>query len=91
MASAVGLTICVSLGVFGIYYVGLLVGESLSDKGLLDPSLAMWGTNAVLGVVGVYLTSRLGTEGSTSRGSETSEWWARTVDAWRSRFKRKAA
>jgi lipopolysaccharide export system permease protein len=87
----VGLTIGVSLGVFGIYYVGLLVGESLSDKGLLDPTIAMWGTNVLLGVVGVYLTARLGTEGSTSRGSETSEWVGRVVDGMRERFRRRPA
>lgn len=82
----VGLTIGVSLGVFAIYYVGLLAGEALSDRGLLDPTLAMWTTNALLGVVGVYLTAKLGSEGSTHRGSETSEWWGRVVDRWRARF-----
>ena len=87
----VGLTIGVSLGVFGIYYVGLLVGESLSDKGLLDPTIAMWGTNVLLGMVGVYLTARLGTEGSTSRGSETSEWVGRLLDGMRTRFRRRRA
>jgi lipopolysaccharide export system permease protein len=87
----VGLTIGVSLGVFGIYYVGLLVGESLSDKGLLDPTIAMWGTNLLLGIVGVYLTARLGTEGSTSRGSETSEWVGRVLDGLRARFRRSRA
>ena len=87
----VGLTIGVSLGVFAIYYVGLLAGEALSDRGLLDPSLAMWSTNALLGAVGVYLTAKLGSEGSTHRGSETSEWWGRTMDRLRTRFKRSAA
>ena len=87
----VGLTIGVSLGVFGIYYVGLLAGEALSDRGLLDPAAAMWATNLLLGVVGSYLTVRLGSEGSTSRGSETSEWWARTVDRWKARMARRKA
>jgi lipopolysaccharide export system permease protein len=87
----VGLTIGVSLGVFAIYYVGLLAGEALSDRGLLDPTLAMWTTNALLGVVGVYLTAKLGSEGSTHRGSETSEWWGRVVDRWRARLRKRAA
>jgi lipopolysaccharide export system permease protein len=87
----VGLTIGVSLGVFAIYYVGLLVGESLSDRGLVDPAIAMWGANVLLGVVGVYLTARLGSEGSTHRGSESSEWWGRVVDGLKARFSRKAA
>lgn len=87
----VGLTIGVSLSVFAIYYVGLLAGEALSDRGLLDPALAMWTTNVLLGIVGVYLTAKLGSEGSTHRGSETSEWWARVTDRWRARFRKRAA
>jgi len=84
----VGLTIGVSLGVFGIYYVGLLGGEALADRALLDPAVAMWTTNVLLGAVGIVLTARLGSEGSTSRGSETSEWWGRLLERFR---RRKAA
>ncbi len=87
----VGLTIGVSLSVFAVYYVGLLAGEALADRAILDPTLAMWGTNILLGIVGVVLTVRLGSEGSTSRGSETSEWWSRLVDGVRSRWRRRTA
>jgi lipopolysaccharide export system permease protein len=73
----VGLTIGVSLAVFGLYYVGLLGGEALADRNLVDPAIAMWSTNIILGAIGLVLTLRLGNEGSTSRGSETSEWWGR--------------
>jgi lipopolysaccharide export system permease protein len=38
----VGLTIGVSLGVFGVYYVGLLGGEALADRAIVGPSVAMW-------------------------------------------------
>lgn len=78
----VGLTIGVSFAVFGIYYVGLLGGEALADGNYIDPAIAMWTTDILLGLVGVYLTMRLGSEGSTSRGSETMEWWSR----WRARM-----
>ena len=81
----VGLTIGVSLGVFGIYYVGLLGGEALADRDLLDPAIAMWATNILLGAVGLVLTARLGSEGSTSRGSEASEWWNRMLGRFRRR------
>jgi lipopolysaccharide export system permease protein len=69
----VGLTIGVSFAVFGIYYVGLLAGEALADRNIIDPAVAMWTTDVLLGVVGIVLTARLGSEGSTSRGSETME------------------
>ncbi len=81
----VGLTIGVSLGVFGLYYVGLLGGEALADRALVGPGIAMWSTNLVLGLVGVVLTARLGSEGSTHRGSETSEWWSRLLERFRRR------
>ena len=85
----VGMTIGVSLGVFAIYYMGLLAGETLADNGYVDPAIAMWGTNALLGVIGIVLTARLGSEGSTSRGSESSEFWARVFE--RFRLKRRSA
>lgn len=73
----VGLTIGVSLGVFGVYYVGLIAGEELARRGYLPAYIAMWGTNFILLVIGVYLTARLGTEGTTHRGSELSDRLAR--------------
>ncbi len=86
----VGLTIGVSLGVFGLYYVGLLGGEALADRNLLGPAVAMWSTDILLGAIGLVLTARLGNEGSTSRGSETGEWWGRVAERVRARFRRRA-
>jgi lipopolysaccharide export system permease protein len=83
----VGLTIGVSLAVFGLYYVGLIAGETLANRNILDPFWAMWGANFLLGSVGLVLTLRLGSEGSTARGSETTEWWS----SLRARFTRRRA
>lgn len=83
----VGLTIGVSLAVFGLYYVGLLGGEALADRDLVGPGVAMWSTNILLASIGLVLIARLGNEGSTSRGSETMEWWSRV----RERFRRRRA
>lgn len=81
----VGLTIGVSLGVFGMYYVGLIAGEDLARRGMLSPFWAMWSANLVLLALGLVLMARLGREGTTSRGSETSEWWRRLTDRLRGR------
>jgi lipopolysaccharide export system permease protein len=81
----VGLTIGVSLGVFALYYVGLIVGEELARRNYLSPAWAMWTTNLLLLIVGVYLVARLGNEGSTSRGSEATEWIERLRDKFRRR------
>ena len=69
----VGMTIGVSLAVFGLYYVGLIVGETMADRDYVTPFWGMWAANLVLGVIGLALTLRLGAEGTTNRGSETTE------------------
>lgn len=69
----VGMTIGVSLAVFGLYYVGLLVGETTARRGMLTPFWGMWTANFLLGTLGLVLTLRLGAEGTTNRGSETTE------------------
>ncbi len=47
-----------SLGFFVVYYVFLIGGEEVADRGILPPLLAMWLPNIVLGVAGLYLTAR---------------------------------
>ena len=69
----VGMTIGVSLAVFGLYYVGLIVGETVADRDYLSPFWGMWSANFILGAIGLVLTVRLGHEGTTNRGSETTE------------------
>jgi len=75
----VGLVLLVSLVVFALYYVGLIGGESLANKGLVPPFWAMWGTNVVLTIVGVILLFRMGREDSSGRGGN----WGDRIDALR--------
>ncbi|MEO6527656.1 MAG: LptF/LptG family permease, partial [Gemmatimonadaceae bacterium] len=66
----VGLVIGVSLVVFALYYVGLIGGEALANKGLVPPFWAMWGTNVILTVVGIVLLFRMGREQNSGRGGD---------------------
>jgi len=75
----VGLVLLVSLIVFALYYVGLIGGESLANKGLVPPFWAMWGTNVVLTIVGVVLLLRMGREDGAGRGGN----WGDRIDALR--------
>jgi LPS export ABC transporter permease LptF len=45
--------------VVGVYYLMLLGSEALSLQGHLNPEIAMWLPNAVLGAIGAILTYRL--------------------------------
>jgi lipopolysaccharide export system permease protein len=69
----VGLVISVSLGVFALYYVGLIAGQSLAENGTLSPFLSMWLANIVFTAIGLVLLWRMGKESSTARGGDMRE------------------
>ena len=69
----VGLVIGVSLVIFGIYYIGLIAGESLANENIVSPFLAMWAANILLTIVGVILLARMGRESATTRGGDFRE------------------
>jgi lipopolysaccharide export system permease protein len=70
----VGLVIGVSLGVFALYYVGLIGGESLANKGLVPPFWAMWGTNVIMTLVGIVMLIRMGRDSGSGRDGGIREW-----------------
>jgi lipopolysaccharide export system permease protein len=69
----VGMVLGVSLGVFALYYVGLIAGEPLGQRGTLTPFLSMWSSNIIFSIVGVFLMANIGREGSTARGGDWGE------------------
>ncbi|HEX7940326.1 MAG TPA: LptF/LptG family permease, partial [Gemmatimonadaceae bacterium] len=71
----VGLVIGVSLVAFALYYVCLIAGETLADKLILNPFVAMWMANVVFTLVGVVMLVRVQRSGATARGGDASEIW----------------
>jgi lipopolysaccharide export system permease protein len=70
-----GLVIGGGLFVFAIYYVGLIAGEGLGNKGLVSPAAAMWAPNVifvVLGIIGLYRVSR---DSGSTRGGDLADLW----------------
>ena len=53
---AVGMSI--SLSFFIMYWVFLIAGEDLADRGIISPSWAMWSPNILVGMLGIYLSTR---------------------------------
>jgi len=84
--AGVGLTIGVSLVVFGLYYVGLIAGESLARRGMVPPFVSMWIANAVFLALALVLLARMGKESGSSRGGDFREVW----DNIRYRLKRRS-
>ncbi|MGI9075833.1 MAG: LptF/LptG family permease [Gemmatimonadaceae bacterium] len=78
----VGLVIGVSLGVFALYYIGLIAGETLADKLIVNAFWSMWLANVLFTIVGVYFIYLVRKSGSTARGGDFSE----LVDAMRAWF-----
>ncbi|HEV7594865.1 MAG TPA: LptF/LptG family permease [Gemmatimonadaceae bacterium] len=80
----VGLTIGVSLFVFALYYVCLIVGESLGKRGIMPAVVSMWMANVIFALIALVLLAKMGKEGSTARGGDMKEMfdsirgWARS-------------
>ncbi len=69
----IGLVIGGGLAVFSIHYVGLTAGESLADRGLVSPWLAMWSPNIVLTIIGLIGLVRVSRESGSTRGGDFQE------------------
>ena len=49
----------VAVGIFLFYWVTLVQGEKLADRGLLSPWIGMWCANIIIGIVGIWLFARI--------------------------------
>jgi lipopolysaccharide export system permease protein len=57
----IGLVIGLSLGVFTVYYIGLIGGEELGNRRVVPAFLAMWSANILftaVGLIALALTRR---------------------------------
>jgi lipopolysaccharide export system permease protein len=86
----VGMVIATSVGVFFLYYAGLIGGERIANRGLLDPVLAMWLPNLILVGPAAWMATRMGLQISTNRGSAWQEFRFRLASALRRPFGREA-
>jgi lipopolysaccharide export system permease protein len=57
-----GIAASLSLGFFLMYWSSLIGGEKLADRQIIEPWIGMWFANMLLGVLGLYLTYRIGKE-----------------------------
>ncbi len=64
----VGLVIAASIGIFSVYYAGLIGGENLADERNVSPWLVMWAPNILFFFIALWGLSRIGKEAATNRG-----------------------
>jgi lipopolysaccharide export system permease protein len=79
----IGLVIGGGLLVFSVHYVGLTAGESLADRGFVQPWAAMWTPNIVLTIVGVFGLYRVSRESGSTRGGDFQEVTDAIRHLWR--------
>ncbi len=65
-----GMVIAISLLIFGIYYMSLIGGESLGNKGTIPPFLGPWAPNFFFGAIGLVAALRMGRETGSARGGD---------------------
>jgi len=52
-----GVVSALSIGIFMIYWISLVQGEKLADRGFLEPWVGMWAANILIGTVAVVLVA----------------------------------
>nr|BCX01127.1 MAG: permease [Bacteroidota bacterium] len=77
----IGTAATISTFCFLIYWVLLIQGEKMADRGHIPPWLGMWGGNLLFGLLGLWLTYRATFEVAYV---DVGHWWLlRRLRAWR--------
>jgi lipopolysaccharide export system permease protein len=57
-----GISAAISLGIYIIYWICLIGGEKLADRGIVDAHFSMWLGNIIVGVIGILVTLKVSLE-----------------------------
>jgi hypothetical protein len=85
------MVIAASLGIFGIYYVSLIGGESLGNHGIIKPFWGPWAPNLLFGAFALWSLSRLGRETANTRGGGWDDVWLALRGFFTGPFRRRRA
>jgi lipopolysaccharide export system permease protein len=66
--SGVGLVVTASSAIFSVYWVGLILGESLAERRVASPAVTMWMSNAIFLVAAIVMLLQMGRAGGSTRG-----------------------
>jgi len=68
-----GIVIGGGLLIFTIADVGLIAGESLGKRGAVPPAIAIWSTNVLLALAGLWGLARVDRESGSTRGGDLAD------------------
>jgi lipopolysaccharide export system permease protein len=57
-----GTSALISLGFYILYWISLIGGEKLADRNILDPGIAIWSGNILIGVIGIVVAYKVNYE-----------------------------
>lgn len=60
-----GISAGISLGFYLFYWICLIGGEKLADRGIISPWLGMWAGNIIIGILGILIMLRVHNESFT--------------------------
>lgn len=86
-----GLVIGGGLAIFAVFYVGLVGGEALADRGYVSPAVAMWSPNVIVFIAGVIGLIRVRREFGSTRGGDFADLLDTLVSPFRWRRRGQAA
>lgn len=69
----IGMVIVASVGIFAVYWAGLIGGENLANEGVLTPFWAMWTADLVFLGFGIALAARMSRTAGPHHGGGISE------------------
>ncbi|MDD8017274.1 MAG: LptF/LptG family permease [Bacteroidota bacterium] len=70
-----GVAASLSLGFFLLYWSSLIGGEKLADREIIEPWVGMWIANLFIGLLGVFLTYKIGKENIELN----LDWWKKLI------------
>jgi lipopolysaccharide export system permease protein len=82
-SGGVGMVIATSVGIFFVYWMGLIGGERIAERGHLEPWVAMWLPNVILALPAAIMALRMGERLSTGRGSSWDAFLFRLTSLFR--------
>jgi hypothetical protein len=69
--------------------VGLIAGESLGKRGVVPPGIAIWTTNVVMSLAGIWGLVLVGRESGSTRGGDLAELFSTLATAVARPFRRR--